>query len=142
MIEGVNLPVEERNEYSSLERVRSIVRYANEHAFDSDAVDLSQCLSRKRRDREREAYKTYEFLTVNRILTEDIRNVLAGITVGEYAYTSIKPGCLDAYVFGVHMPGIVDGDPEIYLKFQINDGFIVITIHEAERAMTFPYEEE
>ena len=133
---------EERNDKSTLDCVRSIVQYANEHAFDADAVDLAQCLSKKRQDKDRDAYKTFQFLSFNGIHTEDVRNVLSEIKVSQYAYTSIKPNCLDAYVFGVHMPEILRDDPEIYLKFQINDGFIIITIHESERPLSYPYKEE
>ena len=135
------MPIDEHNERSTLDWVKRIVQYANEHAFDSDAVDLTQCYSKNRRNKEREAYKTYAFLTKYRIMTEDVRNVLSRITIGQYSYTSIKEGCLDAYIFGVHMSDIVEDDPEIYLKFQINDGFIIITIHESERPLTFPYKE-
>lgn len=135
------MPCEERNEKSTLDIVVGLVRYANEHAFDSDAVDLSRCYSKNRRNKETEAYKTYAFLTKYDIKTEDIRNVLSEISVGQYSYTSVKPDCPNAYVFGIHMPGIVENDAEIYLKFQVMDGFIIITIHESERPLKYPYME-
>lgn len=130
----------EWNIKSSLATVQSVVDYATQHAFDPDAVDLTHCYSR--RDKDGEADKTRMFLITYDIQNEDIRNVLSLLRVSQYSYTSKKTGCLDAYVFGVHMPDVIEEDPLIYLKFQIDNGFIIVTVHEADRELRFPYKED
>ena len=129
----------EYNKIDSPEIVQSILDYVKEHVFEPDAIDISRFHIQRRRLRDEEASKTARFVVEYNIQNEDVRNAMADLTLDEYSTTSVKSGCNDAYVFGIHMPEIIDENPEIYLKFQTNDGIIIVTIHEADRPMKYPY---
>lgn len=133
------MAIAEYNKTDPREVVQGIVDYVREHAFDQDAVDITRYKTQWRRSRDIEAGKSARFVIEYDIHSEDVRNAMADLTLAQYSTTSVKAGCLDAYVFGIHMPEIIDDDPEVYLKFQIDNGFIIVTIHKAERPMVYPY---
>lgn len=128
----------ESNRIDSPEDVQRIINYVTEHVFDPDAIDISRFHIRRRHSDE-EASKSARFVMEYNIHNEDVRNAMADLTLAEYSTTSVKLGCYDAYVFGIHMPGIIDENPEIYLKFQVGSGIFIVTIHEADRPMTYPH---
>lgn len=136
------MTLSEYNETSSLADVQRTLDYVREHVFEPDAVDISRFYAQWRRSKDPEASKSARFVIEYNIHSEDVRNTMADLAIDQYSTTSIKAGCPKAYVFGVHMPEIIDSDPEVYLKFQIDNGFIIITIHEAERPMDYPYRRE
>ncbi|MDO4866336.1 MAG: hypothetical protein Q4C10_07230 [Clostridia bacterium] len=129
----------EYNRKDSREDVIRIVEYVRDHVFDLDAVDITRFLRRRNRTQDEEWSKSAQFVMQYDIHNEDVRNCMAELTVEQYSTTSVKDGCPDAYVFGVHMPEIIESNPEIYLKFQINDGFFIVTIHESDWQMDYPY---
>ena len=129
----------EYNKTDPPKAIQGIVDYVREHVFDPDAVDITRYKMQWLRSNDEEASKSVRFVREYDIHNEDVRNVMADLTLDQYSTTSVKAGCRDAYVFGVHMPEIIDDNPEIYLKFQIDRGFIIVTIHEAERPMDHPH---
>ena len=133
------MTVTEYNRTDSRGEVQRIVEYVREHVFDPDAVDIGRFYNQWQRSKDEEASKSARFVVKYHIQSEDVRNALADLTLEQYSTTSVKTGSKEAYVFGIHMPEIIDNDPEIYLKFQIVNGFIIVTIHESERPMEYPY---
>ena len=107
-----------------------VVRYANENAYGIDKVLFSACYSRS---------KNRKFMYDYQFCERDIQEILADLDIGQYSTTSYEPHRQPAHEFGIS--GIVD-DIVIYLKFQIIDAVIVISFHEAEREMDFPYRKE
>lgn len=131
----------EYNNKDSPEDVQQLITYVTEHVFDPDAIDVTRFYRQWRLAKDEDAKKSVRFVIKYHIQSEDVRNAMSRLTLEQYSTTSIKAGCPPAYVFGIHMPEIIDGDPEVYLKFQIDygSGFIIVTIHEAERPMEHPY---
>ena len=130
----------EFNRKDLAEEVQRVLDYVHKHVFEADAVDITRFYSKKYLDED--TSKSASFVRAYNIQSEDVRNAMAELRMEQYVTTSVKSGCLDAYVFGIHMPEIVEDDPEIYLKFQIDNGFIIVTIHKSERPLSYPYGEE
>ena len=116
----------DENVKDNMEIVQQVIEVARKCAFDRERTNLAPCLSRS---------ETKRFMNQYRITTVDIYNMLSNLRIEEYSYTSKKTGERDAYVFGPN----TREDYKAYLKFQICDGILVISFHEPDRELEFPY---
>ena len=114
------------NVRDSFETISSIVQIVNRCAFDPDQTDFSPCFQR---DINRSFMHRYNF-TVG-----DIRSILNSLRPEEYCHTSKENGKPDAYIFSPD----TDEDIRIYLKLLIEEGVVVISLHEADRDLSFPF---
>lgn len=71
------------------------------------------------------------------VLTEDVRNIVADLTISDYSHTSPEQGKRDAYIFGVKVSWYEDD--EIYVKLRLLSGVIVVSFHPSERKLEHPY---
>ena len=114
-----------RNVISGYDEVEKVVEYARDYAFDETKLDLREIYRRE---------KNRIFIRENNIRNGEIKGILSRLRIEEYAYTSIQDGEPDAYAFGVKLDAL-----DVYLKFQIVNGIIMISFHEPERQLNFPY---
>lgn len=117
----------EENVRDDISVVCQVVNDVHGMAYQPDAVNLDACFKRR---------ESREFMYLNNIRENDVAYMLSMLTVEQYSHTSKKPGNPDAYVFGVSDYLV---DCMIYLKFQIIDGIIVLSLHEPKWTLTFPY---
>lgn len=108
------------------EVVRNVVMTARECALDPTRTDLGPCLSRP---------ETRAFMNRYNLHNSDIRNMLSILRVEDYCFTSRENGEKDAYVFSPN----TDDDYKVFLKIQIKKRVLVISFHEPERQLDFPF---
>ena len=112
----------------SRETVERVIAFARDKAFQVEGVDLSPCYQRE---------KNRAFMAKWHLLGEDLLWVLARLRPEEYWRTSKEVGKEDAHIFSVQCPGV---EEEIYLKFEIVEGVLVLSFHEPDRPMEgFPF---
>lgn len=114
------------NSIGSREKIDQIVDEVRNCAFFEERVDLTQCFRRE---------KNREFIYRYRYTARDIRDLLSSVRTEDYCYTSHESGEEDAYVFSPD----AEMDLQLFLKIQIVDGVVVLSLHEAERNLSFPY---
>lgn len=118
------MDVNGRNEIGGYDAIKKVVDYARDCAFDETKVNLRE-LYRKEKNR--------VFIRENNIRTDEIRNTLSRLRIEDYAYTSIEDGKTDAYVFGTRIENL-----DVYLKFQIVNGIIMLSFHDPDRQLEYP----
>ena len=112
-----------------VEVIQAVLDYVHENVYKVDMVDLAPCY---RREINRQFMNEYQFYE------RDILEILDKLRLVDYSHTSRELGKADAYVFGIHenSEGML-----IYLKFTIVNEIIVVSFHEPDRVLTFPYKE-
>ena len=108
------------------EVVQWVVDTVNSCAFNEAVTDLSPCYKRP---------VNKSFIAAHNYRTYDIRSILHSLRVEDYCHTSREEGKPDAYVFSPDS----GEDYEIYLKVSIENGVIVISFHEPDRPLSFPF---
>lgn len=114
------------NVVETRETIEKVVKEIRDCANNPEKVNLSPCLSRP---------ETRIFMARYRLHNSDIRDYLSNLRVEDYSYTSRETGKDNAYVFG---PDTRD-DYDVFLKVQIIKGVLVLSFHEPERKMEFPF---
>ncbi len=114
------------NVHDSIETIRDIVHYIKDNAFNQDKTDFGLCFTRS---------KNKIFIQRYHYTTRDIRSILNSLRIEDYCHTSKEAGKNDAYVFGP----AGDDDLIIYLKVSIENEVLVISFHEADRTLSYPY---
>ena len=117
----------EQNVCEDRTSIEKIVRTVHSCANVPDAIDLGPCWRRP---------ESADFMRAYGYRSNDIRALLAALRVEDYSHTSKKPDSADAYVFGV-ADALVDFT--IYMKLQIIEGVVVLSFHQANRALEFPF---
>lgn len=112
----------------SEELILDVIQKARDCAFKEGMVDLRLCYSSKARPENR------RFIRQNNIRQEEILSAISCLRIEDYSETSREIGKTDAYVFG-----IVFDDLLAYFKFTFRSGVLVISLHEPDREMNFPY---
>ena len=110
------------------ETIQSVITTVRDCAFQEDRVDFSLCYSRP---------ENKAFIHANFLKRRDLRNILMNLRCEDYSHTSRENGKPDAYVFGVSIND--DDKADAYLKLRIENGVLIISFHEPERDLTFPF---
>ena len=115
------------NKPDDISIVQEVVDKARDNAFSETNLDLRLCRKRS---------KNAEFMRANGFTNHDVRQALSNLRVAEYCTTSFEEGKPDAYVFQPCLDGI-----DVYLKIHVEDGVVVVSFHDPDRALSFPYRE-
>ena len=107
------------------ELISSVIETAKEYALNREKINLTLCHSRE---------KNRIFMARYRLHNEDVINMILNLRMEEYCFTSRETGEKDAYVFGPET-----WEFQVFLKFQIDDGILVISLHEPDRPLDFPF---
>ena len=109
--------------------IQGVIETARNCAFQEGKVDLRLCYSNQAREENR------KYIRKNNISPEDIHSALSRLRLEEYSETSRESGKTDAYVFGIEF----GEDLLAYFKFSFREGVLVLSLHEPERTMNFPF---
>lgn len=108
------------------EVIRNVVSTVRECAYDQTRTDLSACRKRE---------KNHAFMIRYNYHNSDIRNMLSVLRIEDYCFTSRETGKPDAYVFSPD----TGEDFQVFLKIEITNGVVVLSFHEPERPLSFPF---
>lgn len=106
--------------------IQRVVETVNSKAYDEVQTDLHLCFTRP---------INYSFMISHNYCPDDIRSILGSLRIEDYCHTSREEGKPNAYVFS---PDTRE-DYSIYLKVAIKNGVIVISFHEPDRPLSFPF---
>ena len=107
-------------------KIQYVVDTVNSNAYSETKTDLHLCYTRP---------NNYAFMISHNYLPEDIRSILGSLRIEDYCHTSREEGKPDAYIFS---PDSRE-DFSIYLKVSIENGVVVISFHEPDRPLSFPF---
>lgn len=106
--------------------IQNVVQTARECAFDQTRTDLSACRRRE---------KNWTFMIQHNLHFSDIRGMLSILRIEDYCFTSRETGKPNAYVFSPD----TGEEFQVFLKIQITNGVVVLSFHDPERTLSFPF---